>query len=49
METLDAVHDNVRVALKWWLDARRTTEGLVLIRALGPLWAARGIPADGRR
>jgi predicted ATPase len=49
IETLDAVHDNVRVALKWWLDARRTTEGLVLIRALGPLWATLGIPPDGRR
>jgi tetratricopeptide (TPR) repeat protein len=49
METLDEAQDNVRAALRWWLDAERATEGLVLVRALGPLWAMQGVPADGRR
>jgi hypothetical protein len=41
--------DNVRVALRWSLDAQRATEGLGLLRALGPLWLVRGVPADGYR
>jgi predicted ATPase/DNA-binding XRE family transcriptional regulator len=49
METLDEAQDNVRVALRFWLEARRLTEGLVLIRAFGHLWGVRGVPADGRR
>ena len=34
-EVLDDAHDNVQVALRWMLEARRATEGLMLIRALG--------------
>jgi len=49
METLDEAQDNVRVALRWCLEAERATEGLVLVRALGPLWLMQGVPADGRR
>jgi hypothetical protein len=48
-DILDEVHDNLRVALKWWLDTRHVSEGLVLTRALGPLWMWRGIPVDGCR
>jgi non-specific serine/threonine protein kinase len=48
-DTLADVHDNVRVALSWYLETGRATEGLTLIRALGPLWISRGIPVDGRR
>ena len=48
-EILDDAHDNVRVALRFWLDAGRATDGLVLIRALGPLWMWRGVPVDGCR
>jgi non-specific serine/threonine protein kinase len=47
IETLDAAHDNVRLALKWWLDAGRVRESLVLIRALGTLWQWVGIPVEG--
>ncbi|MBV9602192.1 MAG: tetratricopeptide repeat protein [Chloroflexi bacterium] len=49
METLDEAQDNVRAALRWWLEAQRANEGLGLVRALGPLWAIQGVPADGRR
>ena len=31
------------------LEARRATEGLMLIRALVPLWLWRAVPADGRQ
>jgi non-specific serine/threonine protein kinase len=48
-DILDDAHDNLRVALKWWLDTRHVNEGLVLMRALGPLWMWRGIPVDGCR
>ena len=48
-EVLDDAHDNVRVALRWMLEARRATEGLMLIRALVPLWWWRAVPADGRQ
>jgi non-specific serine/threonine protein kinase len=48
-ETLDEAQDNVRAALQWWLAGERATEGLGLVRALGPLWAVQGVPADGRR
>ena len=48
-EVLDDTHENVRLALRWWLDNGRVAEGLVLIRALGPLWMWRGVPVDGRR
>ena len=48
-EILEDVHDNVRVALRWWLEARRPTEGLVILRALYPFWLWHGIPVDGRR
>jgi hypothetical protein len=46
-EIFDDAHDNVQVALRWMLDARRATEGLILVRALVPLWIWRGVPADG--
>jgi tetratricopeptide (TPR) repeat protein len=48
-EILEDAHDNLRVALQWWLDARRWTDGLALLRALAPLWLWVGIPPDGRR
>jgi tetratricopeptide (TPR) repeat protein len=48
-DTLADAHDNVRTALRWYLETGRATEGLTLIRALGPLWMWRGIPVDGRR
>jgi len=48
IEALEDDQDNVRIALRWWLDAERVTEGLRLICALGPLWIARGVPSDGR-
>jgi non-specific serine/threonine protein kinase len=48
-QTLDDAHQNVQLALKWWLDTRRATEGLELIRALGPLWIWVGVPTDGLR
>ena len=48
-ETLADAQDNVRVALRWWLATNRPTEGLVLVRALGPLWGIQGVPPDGRR
>ena len=48
-EIFDDAHDNVQVALRWMLEARRATEGLVLIRALVPLWLWRAVPADGRQ
>jgi hypothetical protein len=37
-QTLHDAHDNVQLALTWWLDTRRVTEGLMLIGALGTLW-----------
>jgi predicted ATPase len=49
IETLEDAQDNVRVALRWWLDAQSVIEGLRLICALGPLWIADGVPSDGRR
>jgi predicted ATPase len=33
-DILDDAHDNVRVALQWWLDAGRPAEALTLVRAL---------------
>jgi tetratricopeptide (TPR) repeat protein len=48
-QILDDAHDNVRLALSWCVDARRATEGLVLIRGLAPLWMWVGMPVDGRR
>jgi non-specific serine/threonine protein kinase len=48
-QILDGAHDNIQLALTWWLDARRATEGLALIRALGTLWIWLGIPPDGQR
>jgi hypothetical protein len=48
-EILDNAQDNVQLALKSWLETRRTTEGLNLIRGLGPLWQWNGFPVDGRR
>jgi non-specific serine/threonine protein kinase len=48
-QTLHDAHDNVQLALTWWLDTRRVTEGLMLIRALGTLWTWIGIPPDGLR
>jgi non-specific serine/threonine protein kinase len=48
-EILDDGHDNVQVALKWWLDTRRATEAVEFVRALTPLWMWRGIPAEGRK
>jgi predicted ATPase len=48
-DTLADVQDNVRVALSWYLETGRATEGLTLVRALGPLWIRQGIPVDGRR
>ena len=48
-EVLEEIHDNVGVALRWWLDAGRATEALVLLRALGPLWIVRGVSVEGRR
>jgi len=47
-DILEDAHDNVRAALRWCLDARRATDGLVLIRALGVLWHWTAIPVDGR-
>jgi predicted ATPase len=47
-EVLEDIHDNVGVALRWWLDAGRATEALVLLRALGPLWLVRGVSVEGR-
>jgi non-specific serine/threonine protein kinase len=49
LNTLDEAHDNVGVALRWMLETRRATEGLLLIRALVPLWIWRGVPAEGRQ
>jgi non-specific serine/threonine protein kinase len=49
LEVLDDAHDNVAVALEWMLEARRVTEGLLLIRALVPLWIWRGVPTEGRQ
>jgi non-specific serine/threonine protein kinase len=49
IEVLDAAHDNVRLALKWWLDEGHVRETLVLIRALGTLWQWVGIPVEGPR
>jgi predicted ATPase len=49
LQIVEEAHDNVRVALRWCLDAQRASEGLDLIRALGSLWIMRGVPADGRR
>jgi non-specific serine/threonine protein kinase len=46
---LDDAHDNVQLALSWWLETRRATEGLQLIRALAPLWMWAGLPVDGPR
>jgi non-specific serine/threonine protein kinase len=48
LEILGEIRDNVYVALRWMLDARRATEGLTLIRALVPLWIWHALPADGR-
>jgi non-specific serine/threonine protein kinase len=48
-EVLDGIHDNLGVALNWFIEARRPTEALTLLRALGPLWAARGVPPGSRR
>jgi predicted ATPase len=48
-DILDDAHDNVQLALKWWLDSRRATEGLVLIRALVPLWHWRAVRPGGLR
>jgi non-specific serine/threonine protein kinase len=48
-QILDDAHQNVQLALKWWLDSRRAIEGLELIRALGPLWIWVGVPTDGLR
>jgi predicted ATPase len=36
-DTLDEAQDNVCAALRWWLEMERATEGLGLVRALGPL------------
>jgi predicted ATPase len=46
---LDDAHDNIRLALTWSLETRRAAEGLVLVRALAPLWMWVGLPVDGRR
>jgi tetratricopeptide (TPR) repeat protein len=35
--TLEDAHDNVHLAMRWWLETRRVVEGLELIRALGAL------------
>jgi non-specific serine/threonine protein kinase len=48
-EVLDGIHDNLGVALNWFVEARRPTDALTLLRGLGPLWIARGMPADSRR
>jgi len=48
-DTLDEAHDNIRIALRWWLDTRQASRRLVLLRALGPPWMWRGIAFDGRR
>jgi predicted ATPase/transcriptional regulator with XRE-family HTH domain len=47
--TLEDAHDNVHLALRWWLETRRVAEGLELIRALGALgwwvgWSVEGQP-----
>jgi hypothetical protein len=48
-EVLDAIHDNLGVALNWFVEARRSTDAWTLLRALSPLWQVRGMPADSRR
>jgi non-specific serine/threonine protein kinase len=48
-EVLDGIHDNLGVALNWFVAARRPTDALTLLRALSPLWQVRGMPADSRR
>ena len=44
MPTVEEAQDNVRIALRWCLDAQRATEGLGFIRALYPLWGYAACP-----
>jgi non-specific serine/threonine protein kinase len=46
---LDDAHDNIQLAFAWCLETRHANEGLLLIRALAPLWMWVGLPPDGPR
>jgi predicted ATPase len=48
-DILDDAHDNVQLASTWCVEMRHANDGLVLIRALAPLWMWVGLPVDGPR
>jgi non-specific serine/threonine protein kinase len=47
VDRLDGAHDNLRAALRWWIDADRQAEGLSLAVTLVTFWGARGVHAGG--
>jgi DNA-binding CsgD family transcriptional regulator len=46
---LEEEHDNLRAALRWSVDARRTTDGLQLAAAMWWFWYVHGHASEGRR
>jgi predicted ATPase/class 3 adenylate cyclase len=48
LDRLDADLDNLRAALRWWLDTGDAASGLQLAVALRTFWRTRGYLAEGR-
>jgi predicted ATPase len=48
LERLEHEHDNLRAALRWFVDHKAFAEGLRLGGALWPFWDARGFPTEGQ-
>jgi non-specific serine/threonine protein kinase len=49
LDRLEIAHDNLRVALEWWLAASDGEASLRMAGALQPFWRTRGYAAEGRR
>jgi len=49
LRRLDAEFDNLRAALRWYVDAAQTADGLRLAGALWRLWLWRGLFEEGRQ
>ena len=48
LDRLEAEHDNLRAALRWFSDRDRAEQGLQLGGALGSLWSLHGYLTEGR-
>jgi len=48
LERLEREHDNLRAALRWFMDRQVLDEGLRLGAALGPFWMGREYLTEGR-